>query len=175
MPRGLSPEVNQRIRVLVRQLYQESGLSQEAFAERLGMTQSGFNTFITGRGGTSVDVAAKAAEMGKVSLLELLGIAAPPGVLGSASVQDVFAELLRRPPGEVAALIARQILVDEESIHEVLAEPMTPDRVAGGPFYLAELMRLKSLGKHLAHPPQPEARDTAGAGGARRKATAGTR
>lgn len=113
MPKaGLTPEQNERIREFVRTLLREHGGSQAALARKLDITQPTLWRFLEREAGTTYFMVQRVAAMLKIPEWKVLGDPPPWATL---------------PARELAAVLARQIGVDERAIEDVLAEPMTSE------------------------------------------------
>lgn len=68
--RDLTPEQNERVRALVRDLLRDH--TQTSLGPLLGLRQNSLSNFLSGRGGTSFSTARRAADLAKVDVDDLL-------------------------------------------------------------------------------------------------------
>lgn len=137
---GLTPEQNEHVRSLIRDLLARPGETQSSLAPKLGMTQPGLSSFLSGRSGTTYVTVQRISKLLKVPPWKVLG-EPPPRV----PAED---------PRQLAAELAREIGVSERAIADVLAEPLTPETENWRALWWADRMRRRDLDL-LSGPPTP--------------------
>lgn len=86
-PRGMSPEIRDRIRAWLRHYLTRRGWTQAKLAKRIGIKESTLSTILSGRRGAGFDVAYKMHVALKVSLDDLCD-EYPEGAAGSAGPEE---------------------------------------------------------------------------------------
>jgi transcriptional regulator with XRE-family HTH domain len=113
MPKeALTPAQNECVREFLRTQLREHGAKQPALARKLEIAQPTLWRFLEGETGTSYFVVQRIARLFNIPEWKVLGDPPPLAML---------------PPRELAAVLARQIKVDERAIADVLAEPLTEE------------------------------------------------
>ena len=141
---GLTKEQNDLIRAHIREYLERTGESQENVGKKIGFTQPGLSSFLTGRAGTNYPTVERLAKLLRVPEWDLVGKPPPRMPL--------------LPPRELAATLARQIHVSEAAIAEVLAEPLTPETEQWPALYWTDQMRrrdLELMARGREPPPHP--------------------
>ena len=111
--KALTPEQNERIKKVIRTLYDSERWNQTQLGERLGIDQTTVSMLLDPRShrGTSIHVAILAAKLANEDINEMLGISGTP---------EADAPL---PMMEPAIRIARARKYSEEFLQQFIAEP----------------------------------------------------
>ena len=113
--KALSPEQNEHLRVLVKQLLER--FTQQELADLVGLTQASISGFLSGRVGTSMNMAKRVAELMGRTLDDVLALRDP-------------GEPDRYPKRAVAARFARAVGA-EEYLPEAIDFVEAMERVGG--------------------------------------------
>lgn len=123
--KGLTPEQNERVRRLVRDLLREHDDNQTALAPKLGITQATLSSFLSGRSGSSYAVVEQLAKLLHMDEREVLG-----KTPSTASDQRAL-----------AAELCEKYGVRKEAIEAVLAEPLTPETADKAALWWTDVIR----------------------------------
>jgi transcriptional regulator with XRE-family HTH domain len=132
MPRpGLTPEQNERVRGVLRDLLQRDFEgSQSALARKLGVRQPMISRILSRETGTTYPIVQKLARLSGQPEWRILGTESP---------------LTGISPRELGAELAREVQISDRAIAAVLDEPVTPDREWWRALTWANYMQRKEL------------------------------
>jgi len=123
--KGLTPEQNERVRKLVRDLLRQHDGNQTVLAPKLGLTQPTLSSFLSGRSGTSYGVIEHLAKLLHMDEREVLG-----KTPSTSSDQRAL-----------AAELCEKFGVKKEAIESVLAEPLTAETADKAALWWTDVMR----------------------------------